>query len=421
MFKKILIIILIIFIIVIIGLLVVAFSVSKKSGGDITVQDSFRDLVSFGESPSNDFSRKFDSALNTDTDFIGPDDMANSGDDIDVSSLLLRKVASFPVAGVSSIINKDAETIIRFIARENGHIFEIPADSATQKRISNTTILRIWDTLWLKGAERFIARFLDEESSEIESFYAEIIPEGEIENTSTLDGSFLPKNITEITYSEDKDKIFYISSSGDGSVGIISNPDGSKKVQILDSPISEWRVEWPEENTITLTTKPSFDAPGYLYFLDVETEKLSNVLSGINGLTTLVDSKAEKVLFTHNQANRLLLSVFDIDEGEVTDLPLWTLTEKCVWSEKNSVIIYCGASNFIPRGESLDLWYQGITSFSDSVWMIDIETQTVKVLADPVNIAGEEIDLIKPVLSQDENYLFFINKKDSSLWSLRLE
>ena len=134
-----------------------------------------------------------------------------------------------------------------------------------------------------------------------------------------------------------------------------------------------------------------------------------------------MDSKAEKVLFTHNQANRLLLSVFDIDEGEVTDLPLWTLTEKCVWSEKNSVIIYCGASNFIPRGESLDLWYQGITSFSDSVWMIDIETQTVKVLADPVNIAGEEIDLIKPVLSQDENYLFFINKKDSSLWSLRLE
>ena len=67
------------------------------------------------------------------------------------------------------------------------------------------------------------------------------------------------------------------------------------------------------------------------------------------------------------------------------------------------------------------MWYQGITSFSDSVWMIDIETQTVKVLADPVNIAGEEIDLIKPVLSQDENYLFFINKKDSSLWSLRLE
>ena len=175
--------------------------------------------------------------------------MANSGDDIDVSSLLLRKVASFPVAGVSSIINKDAETIIRFIARENGHIFEIPADSATQKRISNTTILRIWDTLWLKGAERFIARFLDEESSEIESFYAEIIPEGEIENTSTLDGSFLPKNITEITYSEDKDKIFYISSSGDGSVGIISNPDGSKKVQILDSPISEWsRVAGREYN-----------------------------------------------------------------------------------------------------------------------------------------------------------------------------
>ena len=76
------------------------------------------------------FQENLTALLNTDTDFIGPDDMANSGDDIDVSSLLLRKVASLPVAGVSSIINKDAETIIRFIARENGHIFEIPADSA---------------------------------------------------------------------------------------------------------------------------------------------------------------------------------------------------------------------------------------------------------------------------------------------------
>jgi hypothetical protein len=420
MFKKILIIILVIFIIVIIGLLVTAFSVSKRSGGDVTVQESFRELVSFGESSGKDFSTRFGSTLNTGIDFIGPDGISDSQDDKDVGSLLLRKVAAFPVAGVSSITNEDEETMIRFIARENGHIFDIPTDSTSRKRISNTTILRIWDSLWLEGSERFVARFLDEDSSEIESFYAEIIPEDEVQNGNTLNGSFLSKNIKEITYSEDKDKIFYIVPGGYGSVGIISNPDGSKKVQILDSPISEWRVQWPKVDTIALTTKTSFDVPGHLYFLDVETEQLESVLSDISGLTTLVDSNAEKVLFTHNQANRLLLSVFDIDKGEVTDLPLWALAEKCVWSEKNSIIIYCGVSNFIPRAESLDLWYQGLTTFSDNVWKIDVETQTAEVLVNPFDIAGEEIDLIKPTLSENEDYLFFINKKDSSLWQLKI-
>jgi Tol biopolymer transport system component len=330
-------------------------------------------------------------------------------------------VASFPVAGVSSVVNDNEETIVRFIARENGHIFEIPTDSTSRKRISNTTILRIWDTLWLSGGERFVARFVDEDSSEIESFYAEIIQEKEIENANTLEGSFLQKNIKEMTYSKDKDKIFYIIPNGDGSVGVVSNPDGSKKVQILDSPISEWKAQWPEKDTIALTTKPSFNIPGHLYFLDVETEQLKSVLSNVNGLTTLVNSSAKKVLFTHNQADRLLLSVFDLNKEEVTDLPLWALAEKCVWSEKNNNIIYCGVSSFIPRGESLDLWYQGMTSFSDDIWMIDIETQTAKVLVSPANIAGEEIDLIKPVLSEDENYLFFVNKRDSSLWQLKLK
>ena len=177
MFKKILTTILIIFIIVIIALLIVAFSVSRKSGGDVTVQESFRDLVLFGESPDKDFSRRFDNTLNTGIDFIGPDGIPNSQDDTEVGSLLLRKAVAFPVAGATSIINENKETMIRFIARENGHIFEIPTDSTTRERISNTTILRLWDTFWLKDADKFVARCLDEDTSEVESFYARVLDE----------------------------------------------------------------------------------------------------------------------------------------------------------------------------------------------------------------------------------------------------
>jgi hypothetical protein len=43
------------------------------------------------------------------------------------------------------------------------------------------------------------------------------------------------------------------------------------------------------------------------------------------------------------------------------------------------------------------------------------------MLADPAAISGEEIDGIKLALDADENYLFFVNKKDSFLWEYSLK
>ena len=69
-----------------------------------------------------------------------------------------------------------------------------------------------------------------------------------------------------------------------------------------------------------------------------------------------------------------------------------------------------------------DAWYQGEVSFSDQIWKIDIQNGTAAMIADPITIAaGEEIDGIKLALDQSENYLFFVNKKDSFLWELNLK
>ena len=146
MFRKILKIILIIFTIVIVGLLILAFSISRNSDGEVTVQDSFRDIVSFGNSASRDFTNRFGNTLNTDTDFIGPDGTSNTQDDTNVGALLLRKITTFQTAGATAVKDKNEKTVVKFTASENGHIFEVPADSNSRERVSNTTILRIWDT-----------------------------------------------------------------------------------------------------------------------------------------------------------------------------------------------------------------------------------------------------------------------------------
>ena len=77
---------------------------------------------------------------------------------------------------------------------------------------------------------------------------------------------------------------------------------------------------------------------------------------------------------------------------------------------------------FINAGLYPDIWYQGEVSFSDQFWKIDIQTGNATLLLDPLTVpGGEEIDGIKLALDKDEDYLFFVNKKDSFLWKLELK
>lgn len=429
MIKKILIIILVILLMLAIGLFILAFSISKNSGGKITITESVKEIASFGKGGENNiFKSKSGDSLNT--GMLG----GSIDEEEDNAELLsLRKIASIPVSGLSVFENKDKNTIIRFISRENGHIFETLINSNTQKRISNTTILRIRDAFWLSDNNSFITRFINNEDDEIDTFYAEIktkentkektdIQGEETSNTEgSLEGTFLQNGIIELALSKSKKKIFYLAPSGSGTVGIISEPDGNKKVQVFNSPISEWRIQWPKGDKIAFTTKPSANIPGFMYLLNTNTEKFEKIISDKKGLTTLINEERTKALFSHNTAGKLLLSILDIKSKEIKELPVWTIAEKCIWSNINSNIIYCAVSNTIPVGENLDLWYQGFISFSDSIWTIDTETQTANMLMNPEDYIGESIDMTDLTLSPNEDYLFFIDKEDSNLWQLKIE
>lgn len=415
MIKKILIIILVILLILATGLFILAFSISKNSEGEITITESVKEIVSFGKSSENNIqSSRLGGSLNT--GLLGGGISEQEGT---TKPLSLIKIAPIPITGVSVFENKNKDTVIRFISRENGHIFETLLNSNTQKRISNTTILRIRDALWLPDNNSFITRFLNNESDEINTFYAEIKTN---ENTEgSIEGTFLQNDIIELAISKNKEKIFYLATSGGGIVGIISEPDGSRKAQVFNSPISEWQIQWPKGDKIVFTTKPSANISGFMYFLNTNTEEFEKIISDKTGLTTLTNEERTKTLFSHNKAGKLLLSILDIKSKEITELSLWTMAEKCIWSNINSSIIYCAVPNTIPVGESLDLWYQGLVSFSDSIWVIDTETQTANMLMSPEDYIGENIDMINLALSPSEDYLFFKNKEDSNLWQLKIE
>jgi hypothetical protein len=73
------------------------------------------------------------------------------------------------------------------------------------------------------------------------------------------------------------------------------------------------------------------------------------------------------------------------------------------------------------RAGEPDLWYQGISHYSDRIWRFDVDTDYADVAVDPKKDFNIDIDAEKLFLSPSEDYLFFINKNDLSLWALKLD
>jgi len=345
---------------------------------------------------------------------------------------LLRKLHNSPVAGVYAFTKKIAGTttqdvVVRYIERGLGHVYETNMSNLKEERISNETRLKIYEALWGNAGNGVVIRYLNGDKNDTIQTYSMVLRD--IKNATTTeegrrietDGVFLPENISEVAISQEKgDRMFYVLPTGDSSVGITAGFDGKKQVQVFDSPLKEWLSFWPNDKLITLTTKPSQNVPGFMYFLDAQTGKTTKILGRINGLTTLTSSDGKNVLYSESKNGGLDLYVYAVAGDVKTKLSLTTLPDKCAWSKLKKEVLYCGVPQVPPRGSFPDSWYQGVTSFSDDIWMIDAATGVTTMLVSPPKTAGEEIDATKLLLSPDESFLLFVNKKDSAPWSLKL-
>ncbi|TSC77976.1 MAG: Uncharacterized protein G01um101424_110 [Parcubacteria group bacterium Gr01-1014_24] len=313
---------------------------------------------------------------------------------------------------------------LRYAERATGNIYQTFTDKIEERKFSGTTIPKVYEAYFGNRAESVIMRYLKADDKTIETFVGTLPKEylgGDTTKNNEIKGSFLPNNIKDISLSPDASKIFYLFSSGvnlgNNIVGTTASLLDNKKVQVFDSPFTEWLSFWPTSKMITLSTKPSSNVPGYMYMLDLDKKNLTKILGDINGLTTLTSPNGKLVLYGDNS---LSLYIYHTDNRNSDLLGVKTLPEKCVWG-KVSDVIYCAVPKLIDLGAYPDTWYQGEVSFSDQFWKIDIKSGNATLIMDPVTVTAEEIDGIKLDLDESENYLFFVNKKDSFLWKLDLK
>ena len=361
--------------------------------------------------------------------------------------LILRRISSMPIAGFTvyqkerykelppltppSEGGEETPTIptppetefvpaLRYVARANGNIWQTFADKIDERKFTSTLVPQVYEAYFGNRAEAVIMRYIKADERTIETFVAPLPKEvlgGDTTGENTLSGSFLPENITDLSVSPDTLKIFYLFESGENAFGITADFLGSKKVQVFDSPATEWLSGWPAAKLITLATKPAAVARGYLYALNPDSKSLVNILSGINGLTDLGSPNGKLILYADSS---LSLYIYDLESRSTTALSARTLPEKCVW-DRGSTFIYCAVPKNALGGAYPDVWYRGEVSSSDDIWKIDAGSGLGTIILEPTNEpGGEEIDGIKLALDEGENYLFFVNKKNSYLWEMKL-
>ncbi len=349
----------------------------------------------------------------------------NDGSSYDIEPQTTQKVSrivSVPVAGARFITNEDGETTVRYVEQKTGDTYEYSLATKTSERILQQTLLGVHSALWTKSGENVVLRFLKEEDGEtIIKTYAVSLEENAGSTTSV--NKFLPDDLREIVVSEaGTEQVVYLQKNKGDTFIMSENLDGTgERQQLFASPFGEWLVEWIKDGLVVLTTKPSHNIDGYSYFVNTNNGTMKKILGEIKGLTVLTSPDATKILYAKSEKNVFDLVVYDIETKTETSLELNTFPEKCVWGTENTNLLYCAVSNFSNNNDLPDDWYKGVVSFSDEIWLINTETGKTGIVTPMKEFTGDGIDVTKISLSPEEDRLLFTNKKDRSLWMLKLE
>lgn len=410
MTKKIL---LILGILIVVGVAIfLVFTSKPQTDGESRVGFSIRDYLPFGSdetgAPAEETKPEEETPVVISTDQPVP---------------RLRKISGEPVAG-AVIFNVGTTSVVRFVEKGTGNVYEAKSDTVAIQRLTNTTIPKIIRASWLPNGSGFLAQTLVPENELIETSFVKLNKNTASSTNEALTPfgttiGKLPTGIKEISIKPDGSKIFYYTASS-LSKWFTGNPDGTGSVQVMVSPLTEWVPKWVSGNTVIMQTKGSSESVGYTYSFDLSSKVLKKIGVGISGISSNPNSDGSLSLVSGNDSS-LGLFVVSSKNASSTKIMVSTLAEKCVWLKEKSPSVYCAVPNRLPGGNFPDIWYKGLVSTEDSIQKIGLADGIFADIADLSSLSDQKIDVVDMSASPDETHLIFRNKIDGYLWMLRIE
>jgi len=342
----------------------------------------------------------------------------------------LRLLSNTPVGGYGATTTAST-TVVRWADRGRGNVLEAHEDTWDITTISNTLVPRIYESAWNKDLTAFIASILPDGQNAINTGYAEL-NRGSTGTSSTsfnpvgssgysLIGKSLPNTIQSYAISPKKDRIFFFAIENGRGVGYTSPINGGTLTQIFNTPVTQVNVSWPEDNTLAIVTKGTASESGYLYFVNPKSGVWNKILGPLPGLSAIVSHDAKNVFISTTGSNNDIVSyIYSVSKNKGTDAIIKTLADKCTWGNFYKNIAYCGVPMQPVSAVYPDDWYKGTISTTDKIWQVNADTGEIHQIAAIIDQADRLINTFNLSTDSKDNYLFFMNKNDLSLWSLDL-
>lgn len=317
------------------------------------------------------------------------------------------------------------EEVVRFVDHTNGHILETPlATLAKPDILSPKTVLRIGEAQWSATGSSTLLQYLDDTSAVVYSFLGTLRTDSNAasDTADMLHGRLLPNNILTAALSPDGRSVFYITSTDSGSAGYIESVEAGVSRKVWVSPLRDLTASWNTLNEILVYNNPSAIAMGVVWSINPRTEHTSRILGPDYALAALDDHEGNYVLYSllESRADIASLRVENKETGAILHMPMATIIEKCVWGPSPSTYVYCAVPRNFDTKNYLEQWYQGTLSSDDTLWRFDAATGNSTFLLDPSKETKTVFDITNLVVSPQEDYLLFRERKTDLIWSLAL-
>ncbi len=297
-------------------------------------------------------------------------------------------------------------TEVRYAERESGNVFAYDLDARTLTRVSNRTLPGVQEASWSRDGATAFLRFLSTNDGGGESLDTFALAVGRDDG-----GYFLESGLDQVLVTGSSTVITLLPSST-GSIATSARIDGTSAKTFFSSALSALRL-YPAGTGLAAFTKASAQLDG-LGFMISSAGTFTRVLGPYKGLTLLPSPSGKSILYSYASGASVTAGVLDVATRTTTAIPIAALPEKCVWAADETAV-YCGVPRSMQTGWP-DSWYQGVVSFSDRIWKVDMAARTASLVVDTNAVGKVEVDAVSLSIDPKSDALVFTNKKDGSLW-----
>lgn len=313
---------------------------------------------------------------------------------------------------LSPTVNSNGNKI-RYYSKANGNIYEVNFDGTGLSRVSAANLAGLISIIWSPDKEKVIGLF--QKGDQIQKY---------LHNYQAGQSILMNNNINQVAWSPDGNKIAVqtFNSETQTSTISISNADGADLKDVFSTRLKDFDLDWPTIDKLSLKTKPSGLSDGLVLSVNPDNGNFYKVLGNIFGLNIKWSPLGNILIYSSTTTEGKNPSLFLADQTGQTkkSLGLTTLVEKCSFSQDNRTLFCAVPQKTSENAVWPDDYYKGMTATADIFAKVDLESgESIVIFSTDGN--EKTYDATDLFLSPKENYLFFTNRKDGLLYSLKLE